>query len=140
MAKRGRPQFRPTATQRREVEEMIACGMSEDDVARAVGIATETLRKHFVEELATAKAKRRGEVIKLLFRNARKGNVSAQKHLEAMTSLAGTARPAERIAPTDKPAARVGKKAQEQADAQNPDVSTPIGELMARRAAAAKLH
>jgi hypothetical protein len=86
---RGRPAFKPTATQRREVEELISCGMKRDDIARAIGISPNTLEKHFPEELATGASRKRAEVIRMLYRNARGGNVSAQRKLEEMTARAG---------------------------------------------------
>lgn len=85
---RGRPPFAPTTAQRRQVGELLACSMSKKDIARVLGIHEETLEKHFGEELATGAAKRRAEVIGLLFKNARAGNVSAQKKLEEMSGQA----------------------------------------------------
>jgi hypothetical protein len=132
MTKRGRPEFKATRAMRREVEQMVAVGMSEDDVARAIGCATPTLAKHFAEELATGRAKKRAEVIKLLFKTARKGNVSAQKKLEAMTGAGAGAAAA--------PQAKLGKKEEAELAALNPDTSSTMGELMARRTAAVTKH
>lgn len=84
----GRPTFEPTEEQRLDVEEMVACGMRQDDIARAVGISTPTLVKRFADELAGGGARRRAEVVKMLFGAARKGNVAAQKKLEEMTARA----------------------------------------------------
>jgi hypothetical protein len=92
MAKKpGRPELKPTAKMRRTVEEMRYCGESEDTIARALKISTRTLRKHFVEELADGHANRSREVLGLLFKSARSGNVSAQKKLEEMGRAAGAA-------------------------------------------------
>ncbi len=88
MGSPGRPPFKPTTAQRRQVEELVSCGMSPPDIARALGIARETLRKHFADELAEGLARRRAEVIALLYKSARKGNVSAQKALDLATSRA----------------------------------------------------
>lgn len=87
MARTGRPTFQVTAKHRRQVAELIACGMTQDDVARAIGCTKPTLLKHFPEELRTGAAQKRAEVLGMLYRNARKGNVSAQRHLEAMTRV-----------------------------------------------------
>lgn len=84
-SKGGRPAFKATPALRQKVEQLISCGMTQDDVARAIGCSTPTLTKHFEEELTTGAAKKRAEVISMLYRNAKKGNVSAQKALEAMT-------------------------------------------------------
>ena len=84
---------------RRKVSELVACGIDQDDIARAIGCSAPTLTVHFAEELATGRAVRRAEVISLLFRQARRGNVTAQKTLEHLTGIAPpgvTAQPAER--------------------------------------------
>lgn len=133
-SKGGRPAHKPTTASRREVEELVSCGMSEDDVARAIGLTTPTVRKHYADELLTGRARRRAEVIKLLYRNARKGNVSAQRKLEDMTSLAGIARPREAKEPA------LGKKERAAAEARNPDQATSLGGLMMRRASGKLLN
>ena len=114
---RGRPSFQPTAANRLKVEELIAAKMSEDDVARAFGIATETLRKHFSEELKDGRARRRAEAVHLLFTAARKGNVAAAKALERITAD-------ETPTPRPKP---LGKKEQAQLDAENAGIGTDWG-------------
>lgn len=88
MAAAGRPSFKPTVAMRRRVEELVSCGVSQDDCARAIGISTPTLVKHFEEELASGAAKKRAEVISMLYKAAKKGNVSAQRTLEGMTRAA----------------------------------------------------
>lgn len=120
MAKSGRPAFPVTPALRREVEQMRSVGMSIDEIAIAIGCSTPTLTKHFDAELTTGAAKRRREVVNLLYQTARKGNVSAQKKLEEMTQAAAlaAARMDEEPAPdaTQKPS-RLGKKEQAAADA-----------------------
>lgn len=123
MASAGRPEFKPTAAHRRKVEELVSCGVSQEDCARAIGISKPTLVKHFEEELACGAAKKRAEVIGLLYKSAKKGNVSAQRTLEGMTRAVaaeeavrsragkGQGRPA---APAPKP----GKKEMQQAAAE----------------------
>lgn len=91
MAKRGRPAWKPTATIRRTVEEMRSCGESEATIARSLGVDADTLRKHCSDELDNGFSHRRREVIGLLYKSARTGNVTAQKRLEEMTRLAGAA-------------------------------------------------
>jgi hypothetical protein len=129
--KRGRPAFKPTQLHRRKVEQYTACGMSHDGIAKALGISDETLRKHFAEELSSGKAKRRAEVVDILFAAARKGNVAAAKTLEQMTgkSLAlaefmGHDKPASR--PVEK-SRRLGKKEQAAQDALEAGVGTEWG-------------
>lgn len=88
---RGRPVFKPTPAMKRSVERMVACGDSQETIARALGIDDETLRKHFGEELKTGYAKRRRQVVDLLFEGAEKGNASLIKRVEEMTRLQGAA-------------------------------------------------
>lgn len=82
--KRGRPSYRPSLADRQTVEELKFVGESDNVIARALGIDPDTLRKHFADELADGHAQRRKEVIGLLFKSAREGNVAAQKKLEEM--------------------------------------------------------
>lgn len=60
-------------------------------IARALGVDVDTLRKHCADELQNGLSNRRREVIGLLYKSARSGNVTAQKRLEEMTRLAGAA-------------------------------------------------
>lgn len=139
MAKRGRPPFRVTRTLQRKVEELVSCGMSQDDVARVIGCSIPTLEKHFPDELKTGRARKRAEVIALLFKSARSGNVSAQKKLEDMTGVASIGRAP--IIGTAAAEPKRGKKEQAMADAQRPDQTTPLGQLMAKRSGLGeKLH
>lgn len=78
---RGRPPFQVTQRLRRKVEQARAIGMSQDEIAMAVGCSTNTLLKYFMAELQTGHAKRRFEVADMLFREARGGNVSAMRKL-----------------------------------------------------------
>ncbi len=129
MPKRGRPAFKATENLRREVEEMTSCGMAEDNIARAIGCSTPTLRTYFAEELLIGRDTRRREVIKLLFKSARSGNVSAQKKLEDMTALTATVRPAY-VEPKEP---KLGKKEEALRAAREPNTDTTLGELMAQR-------
>jgi hypothetical protein len=76
---------------RTTVERMVACGDSQETIARALGIEDDTLRKHFGDELKTGYAKRRRQAVDLLFDGAAKGNASLIKRVEEMTRLAGAA-------------------------------------------------
>lgn len=72
---------------RKRVEEMRSCQMSQEQIAKALGITRPTLEKHFKEEISIGAAVRRAEVIGLLYKQARKGNIAAIKHLEQMTKV-----------------------------------------------------
>lgn len=117
MTGRGRPQFKPTPALRRKVEELVSCGMSKDECARAIGCSTPTLEKYFEDELANGVAKKRAEVIGMLYRAAKKGNVTAQKKLEEMIRVAGAA---EAVGNRTRPVReqKLGKKEELQAAAQ----------------------
>lgn len=91
MSEAGRPAFKATAATRRKVEELVSCGMSQDDVARALGISRPTLAKHFEDELSNGTAKKRAEIIGMLYKAAKRGNVTAQRKLEEMSRVAGAA-------------------------------------------------
>ncbi|RVD44195.1 hypothetical protein EN742_02910 [Mesorhizobium sp. M4A.F.Ca.ET.020.02.1.1] len=94
---------------------MKFCGESENVIARALGVAVETLRKHCADELADGHAHRRKELTSLLFTSARAGNVSAQKHLDALGRAAGADETVKSRAPRP---ARLGKKEEQQAAAE----------------------
>lgn len=83
--KRGRPAFRKTPALAKRVEELTSGGMSQEAIAKVLGCDSDTLRKHFGDELDNGIQRRRAEVIGLLFKSARGGNVTAQKKLEEMT-------------------------------------------------------
>ncbi len=112
----GRPPFRPSIEQRQTVEEMKFCGDSDEVIARAIGIDADTLRKRFADELADGYAQRRKEVVAMLFREARGGNVSAMRRLEEI-GRAANAGP-ESPAGADVPTPKAGKKEQQHAAAQ----------------------
>ncbi|MBR2689180.1 MAG: hypothetical protein IKE42_15110 [Aquamicrobium sp.] len=86
---RGRPQFKPTAAQRRTVEQMVSCGDSKRMIARALKIDEDTLGKHFLEELENGAARKRREVLDMLYKGAKKGNATLIKRLEEMTRISG---------------------------------------------------
>lgn len=109
---RGRPAYSPTIESRQRVQEMKFCGESDNVIARALGIAPETLRKHFGEELADGHAQRRSEIIGLLFTSARNGNVSAIKRLDEIGRAAGASEAIDRRGRTPEP--KLGKKEQRQ--------------------------
>ena len=93
--------------------------MSELQVAVVFGISERSARRHFRAVFTDGLAKRRGEVINMLFKAARSGNVSAMKALEGITGKADVAavwagpRP-EQVCTTPK----LGKKEQAQMDAE----------------------
>lgn len=106
----ARPEFKPTATQRKKVAIAAGGGMSHESIAQALGIARNTLEKHFMAELTAGASERRLEALQGLHAAAKKGNVSAVKaYLAGVPQFIATP-----DAPGDEPAARkpapLGKK------------------------------
>lgn len=134
--KRGRPEFVPTAVQRRKVEVAVAFGMAHEDIAMALGISRGTLLKYFDSEISVGAAKRRMETLQALFRTAIKGNVSAQRALLAMPSTAtvplspSTEEAAAPAATPPTPGRKLGKKEQAKADAVTAGQGGEWGDLL----------
>jgi AcrR family transcriptional regulator len=95
-------EFRPTSAMRRKVQTLVV-EMSEDEIARAIGINRSTLRRHFSNELQTGRATVRAEAIEMLRRQAKKGNVAAIKALLQRSDQPPPAKPKPRVA-------KLGKK------------------------------
>lgn len=76
----GHPPFEPTDDERKTVELMVAVGIPQEGIALCVrdGIDDKTLRKHFRNELDTAKHLADAKVAGAMFRSAIGGNVAAQ--------------------------------------------------------------
>lgn len=68
----------PSKKDRNDVEFMIAAGIKEGDIARILGISTETMTKYFEYELATGLAKKNKVMADSLYQTGKKGNVTAQ--------------------------------------------------------------
>lgn len=109
MSKTGRPPLNPSPEQRRTVEEMSMCGISQDRIAKVIGCSSRTLRGRFKVELEAGGDKLRAEVVAGLFAAARKGNVAALKRLEELSRLATTSKPVQSAAPGGKKAAAAAR-------------------------------
>lgn len=79
----GRPSYRPLPSEREKVEVWSAAGMSQREIALALGISEPTLREHFRDELDFGPAKRRAEALTMLHKAARDGNVAAIRALKS---------------------------------------------------------
>lgn len=83
----GSPPFEPTATNRNDVMTLKAAGLAEAAIAIALGIAHNTLRKHFGHELKNGRAAAKAKNILRLEKMA-EGNVAAAKALQAIYAKA----------------------------------------------------
>ncbi len=79
MGKRGPQPFKPTAEERKLVEQMVAVGIPQESIAAVIrdGIQAKTLRKHFRREIDTAKVKAHAKIGGKLFNQAMNGNTTA---------------------------------------------------------------
>jgi hypothetical protein len=75
----GRLPFQPTDSERKQVEALSGYGLPIEQIAVLVrdGIDTDTLRKHFAQELISGKAKANGQVGKTLFQKVMAGDTTA---------------------------------------------------------------
>lgn len=75
----GRPAFKPTDLERKQVEAMSGYGLPIEQIAVLIrdGIDADTLRKYFSHELISGKAKANGQIGKTLFQKAVGGDTTA---------------------------------------------------------------
>jgi hypothetical protein len=75
-----RPRLNPTDEQRKKVKTLAAVGISQDEIARQIGVRSpKTLRKYFRGELDRGATDANASVAGALFKEAMGGNVAAQK-------------------------------------------------------------
>jgi hypothetical protein len=84
--KAGRRPLKPSQRQRKLAEICVAAGRTHVEIAAVLGISKPTLELHFADELKNGAARRRAEVLVMLDRAARRGSVSALKHLDTLFS------------------------------------------------------
>ena len=75
--RRGAPAFEPTQEQRYSVELMAGIGIPQTDIASALGITDNTLRKYFPDELKNGRTRTIAKVADSLVRQALAGNTTA---------------------------------------------------------------
>jgi hypothetical protein len=134
--KRGRPTHVVTEEKRLRVAVLRAYDMSQPEIAEAMGISIPTLRKNYLRELRGGMAQKRAEMLVQLFLEGKAGNVAAIKEFLKQTRDGDllAAHLASRH-PNKGKKPKPGKKEQALIDAQEPDVSSPMGNLMASRMA-----
>lgn len=71
--------FKPTPEERKQVEAMAGYGVPHDNIAALIreGIDSDTLKKHFKQELSQGKAKANARVGMTLFQKATAGDTTA---------------------------------------------------------------
>ncbi|EHK56915.1 hypothetical protein [Allomesorhizobium alhagi] len=142
--KRGRPQHIPTEQNRNKVMMLLAFGWNNERIAKALSITPPTLRKNYFRELKfrdEARDRVEGNLASMLWEFAKAGNVAAAKEFRKLmerNDLMGQHLAAHHVgAEKAKKEQKLGKKERAQLEAQTPNTDTPLGELMAQRAAAA---
>lgn len=66
----GRKPYQPTNEQRKEVEALAACGVTETVMSDYLGITEKTLRKYYRKEIDAGKSKGHAKVSRFLFEAA----------------------------------------------------------------------
>lgn len=136
---RGRPRYIPAAEQKTMVEHLLAVGESHEDIGKLLGISQPVFRDRFAAQITDARLRLRAGFLAVVFEKAMDGNASMLKLAMDLTAQPDEAKPYElpkaaAEVPAEPKPEKLGKKAQQALAAANPDVSTPMGELMARRA------
>jgi hypothetical protein len=132
----GRGGFKATEEMRKDVQIAVASRiMTNVDIAKMLNISPMTLYKHFGRELDVGYAQRNFAMLKAQYETGVNGSASAQdkwlKRAFSQPHLGSYVEPEARKAKPKK----LGKKEQALEAAHNPDVSTSMGERMARRMA-----
>lgn len=70
----GRPQHLATVANKNRVIELVRCGVDQDSIAEELGIAANTLRKHYQFELKTARTLDTVEIVTNVIAQAKKGD------------------------------------------------------------------
>lgn len=73
----ARASHQPTAESRAEVKALASFGVTEDEIAKYVGVTGKTLRKHYRRELDTAHIAANAQVARRLFQHATGDSVPA---------------------------------------------------------------
>lgn len=123
------PAFKATKAQKIQVECYVADGMSEDEIAIALGITKQTLIRHFWLGLSRGAVRQRAKLLDLMHETAKggKGNATVQKKLLERMNLAA----AEKEVVPERPRAKIkklGKKEQANLDAETASDGTDWGD------------
>ena len=138
--KRGRPQHVPSQQNRNRVSMLVACGWSNERIAATLYITQPTLRKHYFSELKFRDVARDRLVAGMMTKHWElfmAGNVAAGKEFRDLLKENDLMLYGQTVQPQKPPLApkepKLGKKEQALLAAQQPDIGSTLGELMARR-------
>jgi transcriptional regulator with XRE-family HTH domain len=127
---RGRDAHTATDKKRSYVLACVAANWTQEQIAAAIGVTGKTLRKYYSRELAGGKAMLRAKLFVKLQEQVDAGNVSAMRLAHQLFEKADLT-PERPVRPKREP--KLGKKEQAALDAERPDPSSSMGELIARR-------
>jgi hypothetical protein len=116
----------PTTKLRREIECFASYGIPQANIARCFGVPLKTLQRHYKDELELGHDRANAQVAGFLFAAAQKGNVTAMIFWLKTRARWSEVREAN-------PFSELGKKEAALAQAQQPDLSSPVGEVLAAR-------
>lgn len=123
------------------VEHLLAVGETHENIGKMLGISQPVFRSRFAALIEDSRLRLRAAFLAVVFEKALDGNASMLKLAMDLTASPEAVAPYQ--LPEAKPEApaesavkepKLGKKERQALAAQNPDVSTAMGELMARRA------
>lgn len=134
---RGRPEYTPDEKTKQNVIVLAGVGVSHEVIAAVVGISKPTLEKHYAHQLAHGAETANALVAANLFKQATKDDPRAINAIALwLKCRAGWNEhgPLPRVMREQQERAeKLGKKDEADLLAKNPDESTPMGALMARR-------
>lgn len=82
MARQGR-EYKPTEADRLFVERAVMAGSKIEDIASALNIHDDTLRKHYRYEIMTSRERLKGEAVRVLLNSLTDGSLDAAKFVLA---------------------------------------------------------
>lgn len=140
LGRRGRPEHIASQRNRNHVSLLVALGWGNERIAATLFITVPTLRKHYFSELKfrdTGRDRLVAGIGMKLLQQVNAGNVAAIKELQKFIErndlmLYGQTQQPPKASKKEK-AEKLGKKEAARLAAQQPDIDTPLGELMARR-------
>lgn len=74
----GRPPHVPTEENRKNVKNLSGLGVTEEQIAKYIGIGRKTLDKYYSDDLELGRLEANVTISKSLFQSAREGNTTAQ--------------------------------------------------------------